>query len=187
MRVVAGSVRGRTLVAPTGDRTRPTGDRVREAMFNSLGSLDALRGATVVDLFAGSGALGIEALSRGAEHCTFVERDRSAVTALSHNLRVCGFEARSTVMTSDVMTAVAHIGHADLVLADPPYSFDRWADLLAAVDSSLFVLESDRELEPARDWDVLRSRRYGRAVVTILTARTGGHDHNTLQCEGASK
>ncbi len=85
MRIVAGELRGRRLVAPGGDATRPTTDRVREAIFNALGSLGVVDGALVVDLYAGSGALGFEALSRGAEHCTFVERDRAALSAIEAN------------------------------------------------------------------------------------------------------
>ena len=82
MRVIAGELRGRRLVAPKGATTRPTSDRVREATFNALGSMAAIEGARVLDAFAGSGALGIEALSRGADHCAFVERDRAALEAL---------------------------------------------------------------------------------------------------------
>ena len=86
MRVVAGELRGRRIDAPPGLDTRPTTDKVREAVFNALGSLDLIRDATVADLYAGSGALGIEALSRGAAHCTFVERDRTALRTLRGNL-----------------------------------------------------------------------------------------------------
>ena len=85
-RVVAGELGGRRLVSPDGTSTRPTTDRVREAIFNSLGSAGLIEGALVADLYAGSGALGIEALSRGAEHCMFVERDRTALRALEANL-----------------------------------------------------------------------------------------------------
>ena len=96
MRVVAGEARGRRLVAPEGSKTRPTLDRVRESMFNSLGSLDAVDGARVLDLFAGSGALGIEALSRGATSCVFVDHGRDARNAISVNLETTGFLDRST-------------------------------------------------------------------------------------------
>ncbi len=95
MRVVAGELRGRRIDAPPGNDTRPTTDKVREATFNALGSLDLVRDALVVDLYAGSGALGIEALSRGAAHCTFVERDRSALRTLRDNLAALGLDDRS--------------------------------------------------------------------------------------------
>ncbi len=120
---VAGEFRGRRLVAPAGTSTRPTTDRVREATFNALGSRDLVVGAQVADLFAGSGAIGIEALSRGAEHCTFVERDRDALRALRTNLDTLGIADRSRVVTGDVL-AVAAAVDADLVFADPPYDFD---------------------------------------------------------------
>ena len=90
MRVVAGDLRGRRIEAPPGHDTRPTTDKVREAIFNALGSLDLVRDARVADLFAGTGALGIEALSRGAAHCTFVERDRNVVRTLRGNLEHLG-------------------------------------------------------------------------------------------------
>src|SRR3954453_13290953 len=99
MRVVAGTARGRRLVAPPGRDTRPTSDRVRESVFNVLHSLGAIDGASVVDLFAGSGALGIEALSRGAAHCTFVEPAPAAVTAIRTNLTTAGVAERATIET----------------------------------------------------------------------------------------
>ena len=98
MRVIAGTARGRKLVAPHGNTVRPTADRVRQATFNALESRGAITDARVLDLFAGSGALGIEALSRGAAHCTFVEKDRSAVEAVNRNLETLGFTARATVV-----------------------------------------------------------------------------------------
>lgn len=178
MRVVAGSARGRRLVAPTGAATRPTSDRVREAVFNSLGSQDSLDGALVVDLFAGTGALGIEALSRGAEHAWFVERDRPALEALQANLRATGLTDRADVAAVPVDRALATGGPlagvvADLVLADPPYAFDGWAGLVAAVfdrwPGVLLVAESDRPLDVGADAGRLAaSRRYGTTVVSFL-------------------
>ena len=87
MRIVAGELRGRRISAPEGNTTRPTTDMAREAIFNALVSMNAVVGARILDLFAGSGALGIEALSRGALHCTFIERDRDALTSLQENLK----------------------------------------------------------------------------------------------------
>ena len=123
MRVVAGEFRGRRIVAPAGTSTRPTTDKVREATFNALGSRDLVVGAQVADLYAGSGAIGIEALSRGADHCTFVERDRDALRALRTNLDTLGLTDRSRIVTGDVL-AVAAALDAELVFADPPYDFD---------------------------------------------------------------
>jgi 16S rRNA (guanine966-N2)-methyltransferase len=170
VRVVAGSLRGRRLVAPSGPGTRPTSDRVREATFNALASLDVLRDAAVLDLFAGSGALGIEALSRGAARCTFVEQARPAIAAVRQNLDALGLTERATVVTKDAdrFLASAATGPFDLALADPPYAYDGWAGLLDAVPAEVLVAESDRAVEPCDGWELVRSRRYGTTHVTIV-------------------
>lgn len=173
MRVVAGSARGRRLRAPAGDTTRPTTDRVREAVFNALGSLGALDGAVVVDLFAGSGALGIEALSRGAASAVFVETDRRAVEVIEDNLAELGFGDRATVIRRPVDDAVASLpAPVDLVLADPPYDFDGWQPLLTALAEVLdpegfVVLESDRPVEVAPGWEKVREKSYGGTVIAF--------------------
>jgi 16S rRNA (guanine966-N2)-methyltransferase len=168
MRVVAGMARGRRLQAPPGTDTRPTSDRAREAIFNALHSLGALVDARVVDLFAGSGALGIEALSRGAASCTFVERDRVAADVVEANLAHCGLDG-GTVVRADVMRWLEGArGPFDLVLADPPYAFDEWAAVLGLLDAPLAVLESDRPIDPPPEWVVTRSKHYGGTVVTFV-------------------
>ncbi len=121
MRVVAGALRGRPLRAPRGSRTRPTADRVRQALFSVLGDV---QGARVADLYAGSGALGIEALSRGAAHAVFVESSRAAVDVIRDNLRSLGLEAQATVLPVRVERAQRALdthGPYDLVLCDPPW------------------------------------------------------------------
>jgi len=170
MRVIAGEFAGRKLAAPDGTTTRPTTDKVRQALFNSLTSMGVLEGAVVADLFAGSGALGIEALSRGAHRCIFVERDRSALTALRHNIAVLGIEDRCTVTASDVLAWVPAMRNVDIAFIDPPYAFDGWPALLAVVDVELVVAEADGPIEPPEGWDQLRARRYGRTWVTTLQA-----------------
>lgn len=169
MRVVAGELRGRLFEAPPGNDTRPTTDKVREAVFNALGSLDLVRDATVADLFAGSGGLGIEALSRGAAHVTFVERDRAALRVLRDNLRSLGLERTSKVVPGDALTLVSGLD-IDVVLADPPYDFDRWPDLLAATRAHFVVAEAGRSLDDldAPGWNATRSKRYGRTWVTFF-------------------
>lgn len=168
MRVVAGSARGRRLQTPPGLDVRPTTDRVREATFNALGSLDVVQGATVLDLFAGSGALGIEALSRGADHVTFVDDSPRALAAVRDNLATCDLEPRASVLRGDAFGHLAaHPEHHDLALLDPPYSFDRWDELLEAVRATVVVIESDRPVEPPARFVVQRERRYGGTVVTI--------------------
>ena len=181
MRVVAGSARGRSLQTPPGRDTRPTADRVREAIFNALRSLDLVVDATVVDLFAGSGALGIEALSRGARQCTFVEANWAAMAAIHANLAATGLASHATVAAGRVETwMLSNREHFDLALADPPYAFDDWASLLASVPADVLVAESDRAIDPPPSidhaerpsWEVVRERQYGTTVVTFLRRAT---------------
>lgn len=183
MRVVAGEARGRRLVAPQGTDTRPTLDRVREAVFNALASQDAIDGARVLDLFAGSGALGIEALSRGAAHVTFVDTDRAARRAVTDNLTTTGLADRAEVLGVDAsahlrrtaeQTSPDGVGAYDLVLLDPPYATgdDAWAELLdlvaAAAPDAVVVVESDHEVPVPDGWHALRSKRYGGTLVSVL-------------------
>ncbi len=176
MRVVAGTAGGLRLQAPPGRDVRPTTDRVREAMFGALGSLGALEGATVLDLCAGSGALGIEALSRGAERATFVDRSPAALDAVRRNLAHTRLADRATVAKGD---AIAHLAAAsragpapDLVLCDPPYDFDGWDPLLLAIEAfaapgAVVVVESDRSVPLPDSWDTVRAKRYGGTWVVI--------------------
>ena len=173
MRVVAGTLRGRPIVAPEGEGTRPTTDRAREATFNSLVSLGAVEDAKVIDLFAGSGAMGIEALSRGAASCAFLERERKALDSIRHNIKTLQLADNTTVLSGDVMTNVVALRNVDLVLADPPYDFDRWVDLLTVLNlviapGGVVVTESGREIQPPEGWEAIRSKRYGRAWVAFL-------------------
>ena len=167
MRVVAGELGGRKIVSPDGTSTRPTTDRVREAIFNSLGSLGVLDGALVADLFAGTGAVGIEALSRGAERCVFVERDRAALRVLEENIDALGLRDRSKVITSDAMATASAID-CDIVLADPPYGFDAWAELLRVVRADLVIAESGRSIDCPDGWKITREKKYGRTMVTFF-------------------
>jgi 16S rRNA (guanine966-N2)-methyltransferase len=127
----------------------------------------------VADLFAGSGALGIEALSRGASHCTFVERDRAAIEAIRDNIDALGLGDQTTVSSGDVLTRVVQLGTVDVVLVDPPYEFDQWSELLAALaattgDSALVVAESGKPLGAQLGWEIIREKRYGRTWVTFF-------------------
>ncbi len=169
MRVVAGELRGRRLTAPTDGSIRPTTDKVREAVFNALTSLDAIVDVRVADLYAGSGALGIEALSRGATHCTFVERGRTALAALKDNITELGLADRTRVVVGDAI-AIAPRLDADLVFADPPYDFADWSRLLAALPASvqLVVAEAGAPVSAPDGWQQSRLKRYGRTWVTFL-------------------
>ena len=134
MRIIAGTARGRTLSCPRGRRTRPTPDRIREAVFSVLGP--EVRGETVVDLFAGTGALGLEALSRGARSAVFVEKDPGTVRCLRRNIAACGFEEVSTVVAAPVLSFIgsgsfpARVG---IVFMDPPYRSDLGTKALLAL------------------------------------------------------
>jgi len=166
LRIVGGSAGGRRLVAPKGG-ARPTTDRVKEALFNVLGAHAV--DASVLDLYAGSGALGIEALSRGAAAATFVDHDAKALTVVRRNLEATGLGDRATVLRTDATTFAG--GHFDLVLLDPPYAFgdEAWSRLLADLDAEVVVIESDREVPVPEPWRVLRAKKYGGTVVTIAS------------------
>jgi 16S rRNA (guanine966-N2)-methyltransferase len=168
MRVIAGEYGGRKLIAPEGLSTRPTTDKVRQAVFNSLHSMGVVEDATVADLYAGSGALGIEALSRGAATCVFVERDRAALQALRANIKTLGLESRTKIVVADALAVAATLTDIDLALIDPPYTFDQWPELLAVLPAGLVVAESGREIDAPEGWAQLRTRRHGRTVVTTL-------------------
>jgi 16S rRNA (guanine966-N2)-methyltransferase len=176
MRVIAGRLGGRRLQAPKGTATRPTSDRVREALFAMLGDV---AGTSVLDLFAGTGALGIEALSRGAQRAVFVEHDTRVTRVLSANLdaleipRQAG-EVRRMDALAGLHSALLSKETYDLVFIDPPYSqAPDWGPELSAVLPSLLrpgariVVESDRRAPLALELPIERDRRYGDTSITI--------------------
>jgi 16S rRNA (guanine966-N2)-methyltransferase len=175
VRIVAGTARGRRIVAPEGRTTRPTLDRVRQAIFNALEARDYVREAVVLDLFGGSGALGLEALSRGAASVTLVEADRAAVQVARDNAIGLGFGMQVRVIRSDVTRWLDGGGamtlHPTLVLADPPYEWSAWPQLFSALPPSVAcaVVETGGPMQEIVGWDVLRAQRYGGTVVTMLT------------------
>jgi 16S rRNA (guanine966-N2)-methyltransferase len=127
-----------------------------------------VKGATVIDLFAGSGALGIEALSRGASRCTFVERSPAALAVIRTNLETTRLVARAELVQADATAWVARARPVvDLCLTDPPYAFDEWSELLGHVDAEVVVVESDRPVELPPTLVAIRGRRYGGTVVTL--------------------
>jgi 16S rRNA (guanine966-N2)-methyltransferase len=179
MRVIGGEKRGRSLHSPSLAGLRPTSDRVKEAIFDILDARGLVEDANVVDLFSGSGALGIEALSRGAAGCTFVESDRRAVAGIDQNLRALGLAGLKgvRVVGAEVLSflAMSH-GGFDLALADPPYAFEQWAELLAVLPAKVVLAEHSKPLDTAPAFDTIRSYRYRGTLVTLATRRHDDKD-----------
>lgn len=174
MRIVAGTARGRRIEAPEGRVTRPTLDRVRQAIFNALDARELVRNAVVLDLFGGSGALALEALSRGAANATVVEADRAAVMFVRRNAEALGFAEVVRVIRSDVLRWLVDGGaialQPTLVLADPPYDWSSWPELFASLPASVecVVAETGVSLPAPLGWEVEREKRYGGTIVTML-------------------
>ena len=191
MRIVGGRHRGRRIEAPEGLAVRPTADRTREAMFNILergkmpwpaARLEAgnpLAGARVLDAFAGTGALGLEAVSRGAVHVTFMENQAAAIAACRDNIRALDEEERCEVMTTDVLHPRRAATPCDLALMDPPYGQGLAAPTLAALRAAgwiaagtLIVIELmvTEDFTAPADFTAVDSRKYGKARLEILCA-----------------
>ncbi len=175
MRIIAGQWRGRVLVAPKGDATRPTADRTREALFSMLVSrLGSLEGLSVADLFAGSGALGLEALSRGAADCLFVEQDGAALDSLRANASKLGI--RPEIRAQSVLTLGPAPKPLDLILMDPPYgtgagsvALDKLGRLGWISEATLISIETARdEAVEVKDFEVDVTRIHGKARITLL-------------------
>jgi 16S rRNA (guanine966-N2)-methyltransferase len=180
MRVIAGTARGRLLVVPRGTTTRPITDRVKETLFGILG--ERVIDARVLDLYAGSGAIGIEALSRGATHCDFVEVARQAVAAIRENLQRTGVEDRGSVHQEDVVRHLAHVTAKayDLVFVDPPYEERA---ILAPLERLPAHLAPGAVVVVKHHWRTpipephgltgWRERRFGETMLTFLVATDG--------------
>ena len=179
MRIIAGSARGSQIFSPKGQDTRPTQDRVRESLFNILQR--DVPGAVVLDLFAGSGALALEAISRGAEQAVLVDAAQEAITCVERNIVKLGFEKQAQVMKCDWMAAVSRLTQQqtafDLVFLDPPYRMEDTADMLARLAAAgllapgaLMVVEHRKGAEPKESpLFVLRNRRsYGDTEISFL-------------------
>jgi 16S rRNA (guanine966-N2)-methyltransferase len=180
IRIIGGELKGRKLVAVPGRQTRPTADRVRESMFNILG--DRVRDALVLDLFAGTGAMGIEALSRGAGSVLFADNDKRALTALGKNVKVCSLASRAKIIKWDILknlnitTAFQHA--FNLVFIDPPYNKNMIQSTLSNLDKSkciengacVAIEHSPQEPIPEKDkrFKISDQRRYGKTLVSFL-------------------
>jgi 16S rRNA (guanine966-N2)-methyltransferase len=184
MRIISGTSRGRRLATRRGQAIRPTSDRVKGSIFNSLG--DDVAGKHVLDLFAGTGNLGLEALSRGAIRVVFVEKERQAALLIQKNLLTCGMQMSAEVLTTSASRAI-EICHQrsesfDLILMDPPYRQGMVQATLRELgvkaihhEGSILVVQHDRR-EPLPDitecWNVIRQRRMGDTVISFLKPRT---------------
>jgi 16S rRNA (guanine966-N2)-methyltransferase len=178
MRVITGLYKGRTIRTVKDLSVRPATDRVRQTIFNMLENRIPLEGSSVLDLFAGSGSLGIEALSRGAADVTFVETGRDAIAYLDDNLRMLGCEAAAQVYRMDVVEFLGrHQGAHDLVFADPPYAYERTAELPALIfgkgmirPSGYLLIEHTKDLhfDSTPHYHVGPEKRFGRTLVTFF-------------------
>jgi len=189
MRIISGTSRGRKLVAPRDHSLRPTSDRVKESIFNIL--QNELEGKVVLDLFAGTGNLGIEALSRGAQKTIFVEKGRQALRLIERNLNQFGLKERSEILPKDVNRAIGILKQKgesfDLILMDPPYQKGLIQKTLTKLNSdpifhkdSIVVIEHNRR-EPLpqilNGWNLIRQRQIGDTVISFLTPQ--GKHHTT--------
>lgn len=174
MRIITGSAKGKRLVAPEGRDVRPTPERVKEGLFSAL-QFD-IEGRRVLDLFAGSGQLGLEALSRGAESCTFVDASDASVKIVQKNLKITGFEGRGHVIRSDYAAFAASSRDTfDIVFLDPPYAAGILMPALKAVlplmsDYGTIVCEHPPEITPEQTvggFSISRSYRYGKVLITV--------------------
>jgi 16S rRNA (guanine966-N2)-methyltransferase len=179
VRIVAGARRSRRLRVPSGDTVRPTAEMVREAVFDSLGPVTGL---TALDLFAGSGAMGLEALSRGVERCVFVEQDRRVAEVLRQNIDDLEYRAESRVIVADYRAALQELGRLgqrfDLLFVDPPYKMLPEAEVTLGPivpgivnDGGVVVLESDKGSHPTLGALPVFDRVYGDTRVTMVTIR----------------
>ena len=180
MRIIGGDARGRTLVAPAGEKTRPTQDYVRESLFNII-RWD-VEDARVLDLFAGTGQLGIEALSRGAAHCDFVEHNKTAYGIVSKNVESARVKDKAALHRTEAAEFVAKAGREryDVIFLDPPYGGVILENALKQIETfdilsvnGIIICESAVEDRFSHGFAVVRERRYGATMITILQRQSG--------------
>ncbi len=181
MRVISGSARGLRLISPEGDKTRPTLDRVKEAIFSMM--LPYINGAEVLDLFAGSGALGIEALSRGAENATFVDTSKDAIRAVKTNVSVAKFDDKAVVLQSDAAKFIESCERKfDIIFLDPPYANGLYESTLKLIsekqilkEDGFIIIEQDFDAQSIINFgnvfEIEKEKKYGRVGITVLKWR----------------
>ena len=190
MRVVSGTARGCKLQPVPGMNTRPTTDRVKENVFNLI--QDRVRGARALDLFAGTGQLGIEALSRGAQSCDFVERDKAAYAVAEKNIRAARVADRAALHRAEAAEFVSRAGRRqyDLIFLDPPYGGVILENALLQIETfdilstdGIIICESAVGDRFAHGFEVVRERRYGATMITVLRRQNGGTDERNENCD----
>ena len=179
MRIIAGAFRGRRLHAPKSNRIRPTIDRVREAVFNMIAP--EVPGAKVLDLFAGTGAMGLEALSRGAHFCFFVDKSSEAVSLIGENVQLCAAQDRSRIIRGSAASAIRRLGSEnelfDLIFMDPPYGkgyIEKTLEIVGAIarDDALVIAEQHIKDKPPlvpAIWRKDRERKYGDTLISVYS------------------
>jgi len=184
MRVISGTSKGLRITAPKGNKVRPAADKVKGAIFNILGDLSEMK---VLDLFAGSGSVGIEALSRGAQECVFVESDRHTASFIKRNLDHCGLDADGQILIMQVLPSIRLLSRKkrvfDILFVDPPYD-KGWVNRTLALledspllhsHSQIVVEHSPRELpQPKEALEIFDQRRYGQTIITFLKLKALG-------------
>lgn len=172
--MIGGEFRGRKLVALDLATVRPTSDRVREAIFDVLFSLGGVDGLRVADLFCGTGAMGIEALSRGATSVTFVDRDPASIGIVRQNLVAVGLDraeadGEATLVRAEVESwSTSTAARFDLIFCDPPYAYTAWTGMLAGLPGDLVIVESGTVIDEVEGWNVVKTKRYGGTIVTVV-------------------
>ncbi len=175
IRIIAGEAKGRKIKVPTEADTRPTTDRAREAIFNSIYQLDeAPKDCRVLDLFAGSGALGIEALSRGANHATFVDHSKDAIKTVHSNLNGLGFREKAELVRFDALkylkTPDLNIADSfDIIFLDPPFALPNWQELLElVVGANVIVIGASHEIEvDGSKWETIKAAKHASTYIKV--------------------
>jgi len=176
MRIISGEYRGRKLLTPLNNDVRPTTDKVKEAMFSIL--MPYTEGANCLDLFAGTGGLGLEALSRGAAHCVFCDKDRASIALIKENIKRCGAESKSKVVFGDYMKALEHANEKfDIIIIDPPYYSGIYEKCFANIekldllsDEGIIIAEHEKNgglSDSFGKYIKIKERSYGKTVLSL--------------------
>ena len=176
MRVISGSAKGRKLVVPSGDHVRPTKDRVKEAIFNSLHSYGLVESRSFLDLFSGTGSLGIEALSRGAKSAVFIDHHAEAIDCIILNVEKLNYGSTSKILKTDALSFLERDDYFDVALLDPPYKYEHWGTLLKRVNAHSIVIESSEQVTLESDWEIIKSQKYGQTNLLIASRQRKDKD-----------